>query len=344
MWRGSRRPLTPCWDGGRAEPAPVGAWPSGIRWSDTSGRRSRCTKRFARRPDDEGDAPCASGGRFVIRSPMSSPGRIGSGVGLAFGTSGWRAVIADQFTFANVRLVARAIADYLADQGLHGRPVIVGYDTRFLSDRFAREAAAVLAERGWTVLLTVRDVPTPVVSHAILDRRAAGGINITASHNPPEYNGVKFSPAWGGPALPETTPSIKDRIIALGGEPGNSGATRSGEPTGSIEPFDPSDAYLAHLLTIIDFPVIRAAKLRVAVDVLYGTARGYLDALLKAEGCDVTVLHDQRDPLFGGSAPDPSERRLTELAALMREGRYHLGLATDGGGGPLRGAGAGRAA
>ena len=261
---------------------------------------------------------------------MSSPGRIGSGVGLAFGTSGWRAVIADQFTFANVRLVTRAIADYLADQGLHGRPVIVGYDTRFLSDRFAREAAAVLAERGWTVLLTVRDVPTPVVSHAILDRRAAGGINITASHNPPEYNGVKFSPAWGGPALPETTRWIEDRIVALGGVEAESGAARPGEPTGSIEPFDPRDAYLAHLRTLIDFPIIRAAKLRVAVEVLYGTARGYLDALLKAEGCDVTVLHDQRDPLFGGSAPDPSERRLTELAALMREGRYHLGLATDG--------------
>ncbi len=279
---------------------------------------------------------------------MSSPGRIGSGVGLAFGTSGWRAVIADQFTFANVRLVARAIADYLADQGLQGRPVIVGYDTRFLSDRFAREAAAVLAERGWTVLLASRDVPTPVVSHAILDRRAAGGINITASHNPPEYNGVKFSPAWGGPALPETTRWIEDRIVALARSSAEdnewsgmgprlirSGAdprlTLSGTGSGGgIETFDPRDAYLAHLRTVIDFPVIRAAKLRVAVDVLYGTARGYLDTILKAEGCDVTVLHDQRDPLFGGSAPDPSERRLTELAALMREGRYHLGLATDG--------------
>ncbi len=261
---------------------------------------------------------------------MSSPGRTGSGPALAFGTSGWRAVIADQFTFANVRLVARAIADYLADQRLGGRPVIVGYDTRFLSDRFAREAAEVLAERGWHVLLAERDVPTPVVSHAILDRRAAGGVNITASHNPPEYNGVKFSPAWGGPALPETTRWIEARIAALGDDSEVPGAARSAKPPGSIESFDPRDAYLAHLRTLIDFAVIRAAKLRVAVDVLYGTARGYLDALLKAEGSDVTVLHEQRDPLFGGSAPDPSERRLTDLAALMREGRYHLGLATDG--------------
>jgi len=248
---------------------------------------------------------------------------------IVFGTSGWRAVIADQFTFAHVRLVVRAIGDYLAHQGMQGRPVVVGYDTRFLSDRFAREAARVLADQGWDVLIANRDVPTPVVAHAILDRRAAGAINITASHNPPEYNGVKFSPAWGGPALPDATQWIEDRIAAL-----RTGGTTSEQPAtgrrGAVESFDPREAYLTHLRTVIDVAAIRAAKLRVAVDLLHGTARGYLDAVLKAEGCEVTVLHDQRDPLFGGSAPDPSERRLTELAALMREGRYHLGLATDG--------------
>ena len=248
---------------------------------------------------------------------------------IVFGTSGWRAVIADQFTFAHVRLVVRAIGDYLAHQGMQGRPVVVGYDTRFLSDCFAREAAEVLAAQGWDVLIANRDVPTPVVAHAILNRRAAGAINITASHNPPEYNGVKFSPAWGGPALPDATQWIEDRIAAL-----RTGGTTSEQPAtgrrGAVESFDPREAYLTHLRTVIDVAAIRAAKLRVAVDLLHGTARGYLDAVLKAEGCEVTVLHDQRDPLFGGSAPDPSERRLTELAALMREGRYHLGLATDG--------------
>jgi phosphoglucomutase len=245
---------------------------------------------------------------------------------ITFGTSGWRGVIADRFTFANVRLVARAIADYLADQRLADRPVVVGYDTRFLSDRFAQAAAEVLAEQGWTVLLAERDVPTPVVAHAILHHRAAGGVNLTASHNPPEYGGIKFSPAWGGPALPDTTNWIEARIAALRTE----GDGPSPGRKGSIERFDPREAYVAHLRTQIDFAAIRAAKLRVAVDVLYGTARGYLDALLKAEGCDVTVLHDRPDPLFGGGAPDPSERRLSELAAAMRETRYHLGVATDG--------------
>jgi phosphoglucomutase len=245
---------------------------------------------------------------------------------ITFGTSGWRGVIADRFTFANVRLVAQAIADYLADQRLIGRPVVVGYDTRFLSDRFAQAAAEVLAEQGWTVLLAERDVPTPVVAHAILHHRAAGGVNLTASHNPPEYGGIKFSPAWGGPALPDTTQWIEARIAALRTE----GDGPSPGRKGSIERFDPREAYVTHLRTQIDFAAIRAAKLRVAVDVLYGTARGYLDALLKAEGCDVTVLHDRPDPLFGGGAPDPSERRLSELAAAMRETRYHLGVATDG--------------
>lgn len=248
---------------------------------------------------------------------------------IVFGTSGWRAVIADQFTFAHVRLVVRAIGDYLAHQGVQGRPVVVGYDTRFLSDQFAREAAGVLAEQGWDVLISNRDVPTPVVAHAILDRRAAGAVNITASHNPPEYNGVKFSPAWGGPAEREATRWIETRIAALRA----GGAASENHTTGrrgAVESFDPREAYLTHLRTVIDVAAIRAAKLRVAVDVMHGTARGYLDAALRAEGCEVTVLHDQRDPLFGGSAPDPSERRLTELAALMWEGRYHLGLATDG--------------
>ncbi|MFZ5875346.1 MAG: phosphoglucomutase/phosphomannomutase family protein [Nitrospirota bacterium] len=244
---------------------------------------------------------------------------------IVFGTSGWRAVIADQFTFAHVALVTRAIADYLDTQPVADQPVIVGYDTRFLADRFARCAADVLATRGRRVLLADRDVPTPVVAHAILHHQAAGGINLTASHNPPEYCGIKFSPAWGGPALPEATRWIEARIAAL--RECDDVPVKS---NGSVESFNPRDAYVAHLRTMIDFPAIRAAKLRVAVDALYGTARGYLDVLLAAEGCDVTVVHDRPDPYFGGAAPDPSEHRLADLATLVREGRYHLGVATDG--------------
>jgi alpha-D-glucose phosphate-specific phosphoglucomutase len=166
-----------------------------------------------------------------------------------------------------------------------------------------------------------------VVAHAILHQRAAAGVNLTASHNPPEYCGVKFSPSWGGPAQPADTHWIEERIAKL--RQGGAGSPRP-KPAGRVERFDPREPYLAHVRTLIDVNVIRAAKLRIAVDVLYGTGRGYLDALLADAGCDVTVRHDWLDPLFGGGSPDPSERRLTELAAAVREGGCHLGLATDG--------------
>src|SRR5512145_2800151 len=134
---------------------------------------------------------------------------------IRFGTSGWRGVIADDFTMGRVRAVTQAIADHLIAQGLKDKGVIVGYDTRFLSERFAAEAARVFAAAGLRAYLANRDVPTPVVAFEIIRRKAAGGINFTASHNPPEYNGLKFSPSWGGPALPETTKDIETRANAL---------------------------------------------------------------------------------------------------------------------------------
>ena len=129
-------------------------------------------------------------------------------VKIKFGTSGWRGVIADDFTFDRVRIVTQAIADHITAQGLKEKGVFVGYDTRFLSERFAVEAVKVLAANGIHCYLSNRDVPTPVISFEIIRRKTAGGINFTASHNPPEYNGLKFSPAWGGPALPETTTDV----------------------------------------------------------------------------------------------------------------------------------------
>src|SRR5512147_1791699 len=136
-------------------------------------------------------------------------------VKIKFGTSGWRGVIADDFTYARVRAVTQAIADHLSAQGLKDKGVVVGYDTRFMSERFALEAARVLAAAGIHSYLSNRDVPTPVVAYEIIRRKAAGGINFTASHNPPDYNGLKFSPAWGGPALPETTKDIEARANGL---------------------------------------------------------------------------------------------------------------------------------
>jgi alpha-D-glucose phosphate-specific phosphoglucomutase len=250
---------------------------------------------------------------------------------IKFGTSGWRGVIADDFTVARVRAVTQAIADHLIAQGLKDKGVIVGYDTRFMSERFAAEAVRILAANGIHSWLSNRDVPTPVVSFEIIRRKAAGGINFTASHNPPQYNGLKFSPAWGGPALPETTKDIEARANALV-DKNTIAALSSAEAKdkGLVEETDFSKAYLDDLRKKVDFEPIRKAKLKVAVDLLYGTGRGYLDAALREAGCAVTVLHGQRDALFGGHAPEPSEENLAELSAMMKKGRFDIGLAVDG--------------
>ncbi len=253
------------------------------------------------------------------------------GVKIKFGTSGWRGVIADDFTLDRVRVVTLAIADHIAAQGLKDKGVVVGYDTRFMSERFAAEAVTVLAASGIRSNLSKRDVPTPAVSFEIIRRKAAGGINFTASHNPPEYNGLKFSPAWGGPALPETTKDIEARANALTEKNSIAKlALSEARAKGFVEDIDVRKVYLDDLRKKVDFEPIRKAKLKVAVDVLYGTGRDYLDSELRDAGCAVTVLHGHRDALFGGRAPDPSEENLSELSSLMKKGRFDIGLAVDG--------------
>lgn len=250
---------------------------------------------------------------------------------IRFGTSGWRGVIADDFTMGRVRAVTQAIADHLAAQGLKDKGVIVGYDTRFLSERFAAEAVKVLAANSIHSFLSNRDVPTPVISFEIIRRKAAGGINFTASHNPPYYNGLKFSPAWGGPALPETTKDIEARANALVDKNTIPALTlEEARAKGLFEETDLGKAYLDDLRKKVEFETIRKAKLKVAVDLLYGTGRGYLDSALREAGCAVTVVHGHRDPLFGGRSPEPSEENLAELAGTMKKGRFDIGLAVDG--------------
>jgi len=250
---------------------------------------------------------------------------------IKFGTSGWRGVIADDFTFARVRAVTQAIADHLTAEGLKDKGVVVGYDTRFLSERFAAEAVKVLAGNGIRSFLSNRDVPTPAVAFDIIRRKAAGGINFTASHNPPEYNGLKFSPAWGGPALPETTKDIESRANALIDKNNITVMPMSeAKQKGMVDDADLRKSYLDDLRKKIDFDPIKKAKLKIAVDLLYGTGRDYLDSALKDAGCTITALHCQRDALFGGHAPEPSEENLAELSAIMKKGRFDLGLAVDG--------------
>ncbi len=246
---------------------------------------------------------------------------------IRFGTSGWRAVLAEAFTFENVRVVARAIARCVRRRSEKAK-LIVGYDTRFLAEAFARESAQVLAEEGIDVLLCVEPVPTPAVAYAIIAERADGGVNITASHNPPEYQGIKFSTSDGAPALPEITREIEEEIERVRREGGHRRSRR--DLSGRILAFDPREGYLRDLATKIDLPTIARARLRVAVDPLWGTARGYLDRVLREAGCEVHVLHGHRDVLFGGGAPEPSAERLRPLSDVVASGGFDLGVATDG--------------
>jgi len=249
-----------------------------------------------------------------------------------FGTSGWRAVISDEFTVENVRVVTQAIAGHIRDKGMAEMGVVVGYDTRFMSEIFAAQAACTLAANGIKAYLSDRSVPTPVISFEIIRRKAAGGINVTASHNPPEYSGIKFSPEWGGPALPETTSDIEDRANALMADPASAKTMPIDEARRKdlVEDVHMVKDYLDDLKTKIDFAAIEGRAPRVAIDPIYGTARGYLDAVLKGAGLDVTTLHDKRDPYFGGHRPEPAEEYLDELIRVVVDGAYDIGLATDG--------------
>ncbi|MBI5694612.1 MAG: phosphoglucomutase/phosphomannomutase family protein [Nitrospirae bacterium] len=250
---------------------------------------------------------------------------------IKFGTSGWRAIISDEFTVENVKIVSQAIADYIKSKGLMDRGVVVGYDTRFMSEYFAEKAACVLAANGIIAYLSDRDSPTPAISAEILRRGAAGGINITASHNPPEYSGIKFSPAWGGPALPEETKQIEDRANELMANPEVSYMPiELAKQKGLVEEISMVKPFMADLRSRLDLTMIEAKAPRVAMDLLYGTSHGYLDDILRGMGMEVTVLHSRRDPYFGGHRPEPAEEYLEELTKVVTEGGYTIGLATDG--------------
>ena len=245
---------------------------------------------------------------------------------IRFGTSGWRARIAGEFTFENVRRVAQAVALFWRGEGGE-RPVIVGYDTRFLSERFAGEAARMLAGNGLRVLLSNRAIPTPVVAHAITHERAVGGVNITASHNPPEDNGIKISGATGAPLLPEATREIEALIVELEVSPYQKPSRVS---PGVIEEREFVSAYLQHLERVVALKSLRQQPLKVVVDVQYGTARGILDRALVESGAQVRCLHGWRDVMFGGHRPEPTPETMRELVATMKDEHALLGLATDG--------------
>jgi len=250
---------------------------------------------------------------------------------ITFGTSGWRAVLGEDFTFQSVRLVAQAIVHVLKQEKIGHRGLIIGYDARFLGEKFARAAAEVFAGHGMSVFLCDRETPTPTISYHVLQQNLAGGLNISASHNPPEYNGIKFTPEWGGPALPETTCAIEQRLVhLLHGEHVKWLPWEKAQRTQMVQLFDPCPDYLAALGKHIDVDAIREADLRVVMDPLYGTSRGYLDTFLRNAGAKMAVLHYWRDPYFGGLRPEPTQETTAELQETVKQGKAHIGLATDG--------------
>ena len=246
---------------------------------------------------------------------------------IRFGTSGWRAIIAQDFTFENVRLATAAIAQFVKELHPQAR-VIVGYDTRFQADQFAWECAELLSAKGVRVFYCESPTPTPVIAYEILRRKTEGGINFTASHNPGEYCGLKFSSADGAPALPEVTHKIETNIAALREDPDL--VNRWTPNVDLIEKIDPAQPYLQMVEEKVDLALIRAAGIRISYDPLYGTGRGYLDKILKTAGVPVNTIHNYRDVLFGGHPPEPAEEYLHDLKADLDDHSSQLGLSTDG--------------
>ena len=250
---------------------------------------------------------------------------------IKFGTSGWRAILGEDFTFRHVRIVCQAIAQVLRQDKVAQQGVIIGHDARFMGEQFARAAAEVFAAHSIPVLLCDRETPTPAISYHILHHQLAGGINISASHNSPEWNGIKFTPSWGGAALPETTQAIEQRILPLmHGEHVKWLPFERSQKDGLVRMYDAKPDYLSVLEKHVDIEVIRHGELRIVMDPLYGTSRGYLDDFLRKAGAKMAVLHYWRDPYFGGVRPEPTPTTTKELQETVRLEQAHLGLATDG--------------
>jgi len=248
---------------------------------------------------------------------------------IKFGTSGWRAVMAEEFTFANVQRAVGGIARYIVSQKPKGARVIVGRDPRFLGETFCSMAAEILAAQGITPLVVAEPAPTPSFAFAVTQIKADGVINFTASHNPPEYNGIKFSTPDGCPALPEVTKKIEAEIVA-GDSTTPAKSVNAVKDAKSDEKLDPKPMYLKRLGEIIDLPAIRKAGLKIVFDPMWGAARGYSDELLREAGVEATTVHDYRDVLFGGHAPEPDDHLLEDLRKKMRETGAEIGIATDG--------------
>jgi len=260
----------------------------------------------------------------------SSAGRrwlLPEGYQVKFGTDGWRGIIADDFTFGMVRLVARAIAEYVVSRGGPGQAVAVGYDTRFMGAEFALQVASSLRDAGLKALLSEGWIPTPALSCAVIDGGLAGGVMVTASHNPARYNGIKFKPPYGGSATREVTDEIEriaNALLERGLPPSRHG--------GTIQRVSMAEGYFRRLARVVDFQLLRSAPLRVAVDPMHGATMGYLQEAFHRAGCEVLAVGDQPNPAFGGRHPEPIAEHLKQLMELVPREGVDLGVACDGDG------------
>ncbi|MFZ5639848.1 MAG: phosphoglucomutase/phosphomannomutase family protein [Bacillota bacterium] len=239
---------------------------------------------------------------------------------IKFGTDGWRGIISKDFTFANVHLVAQALADYINSLDNAGAGVVVGFDTRFLSGEYAAEVARVLSGNRVPVFLADRPTPTPAVSFAVKQKKAAGGIMVTASHNPPVYNGIKLKGSFGGSAFPQQTGAVEK---LLGANP-----VITGDSNGPlVSRFNPLPQYFAHLETLIDLDLIRGSGIKVIADPMYGAGAGCFRELL-GECC--REIHNEINPSFGNLNPEPIAKNLDALAGAVPDSDALIGLALDG--------------
>jgi phosphomannomutase len=259
-----------------------------------------------------------------------------------FGTDGWRAVISDSFTFDNLRIVAQAVADAVAsdhwNKSSNGgktpdpKKIVIGYDTRFLSDRFAGEVARVLAANGFKVFLTQSDAPTPAISYSVKNLGAIAGVMITASHNAPRYNGVKLKGAFGGSALSEQCRRVE--VYINDNEEQARGPNlmdyNKARDAGLITKFNPLPAYFEHLRTLINSDIIAENPQRFVVDAMYGSGRGVIKAFLQGTGCEIAEIRGEMNPGFGGVHPEPITKYLGALTSAVSSGMGNFGVATDG--------------
>ena len=247
---------------------------------------------------------------------------------IKFGTDGWRGIIADDFTFANARIVAQAIARYVVRGEDARKGVLIGYDHRFASDRIAVAVAEVISSTGTPVWLTDKPCPTPAISLLVRQRQAAGGIMITASHNPYSWNGIKYKASYGSSALPSIVAQIETELATV--------LTSDVPPLPPraelIHSLEPRAPYLDTIEKLIDWQRLRDAQFRFAIDVMHGSAAGLLLELFTRNGVACEEIRGTRDPLFGGVHPEPIEPHIDALSKTVLAGKFDAGLAADGDG------------